>query len=399
MTLLRAYPTISDFLRDALGIDIPLGIFSFGFFVALGFLAAAWVMLLELRRKEKQGIFEGEKVTVVHGKPATTGEIAVNAIFGFIIGFKVVAVFFNYQACALDPQGFIFSLEGNFIGGILGALIGGYIRYREKEKQKLEKPKEETVTIYPSRRLGDIVVTAAIAGFLGAKIFNFFEAPGAFREFLEDPGSNLFSGLTIYGGLIMGAAGVIWYARKHKIKILPLADAVAPGLILAYGIGRLGCHVSGDGDWGIANPNPKPDWLAWLPDGLWSNNYAHNILGEGEKIANCSGPFCYELQPGVYPTPIYETIMALIIFGILWAVRKNMPAAGMLMGLYLVFNGIERFFIEKIRVNTEYDLWGMTPTQAEIISPIFVLGGIVMMWLCWKYAKRKGNGSEIDTSS
>ena len=232
MILLRAYPTLSELLKDLFGVDIPMGIYSFGFFVALGFLAATYVTWLELRRKEKQGIFEGEKVQVTIGKPASPKELLGSAIFGFILGFKGVAMLLNYQSCASDPQGFVFSMKGSIIGGLLGAALAAWLRYREKEKERLPQPKTEVVTIYPSQRLGDIVVIAAISGFLGAKIFNFLEVPSDFQAFLEDPARNLFSGLTIYGGLIMGAAGVIWYARKHKIKIFHLANSVAPGLML-----------------------------------------------------------------------------------------------------------------------------------------------------------------------
>lgn len=391
MILLRAYPTISDLLYDLFGVDIPLGIYSFGFFVALGFLAATYVIWLDLRRKEKMGLFEGEQVKVVIGKPATMQELIGNALFGFVFGFKLLAILFNYKSCVADPQGFIFSLEGSVWGGLAGAALAAYLRYREKEKQKLPTPKTEIVTVYPSQRLGDIVVIAAVAGFLGAKIFNFLEVPSDFEAFLRDPGRNLFSGLTIYGGLVMGAAAVIWYARRHKIKILQLADSVSPGLMLGYGIGRIGCHVSGDGDWGIVNTHPKPGWLSWLPDWLWSNQYAHNILGEGEKIAGCAGPYCSQLNPGVYPTPIYETFMALIIFSILWALRKRMPAAGMLTGLYLMLNGIERFLIELIRVNVKYELFGLHPTQAEIIAPIFFLAGAFLMWWSRKHPEKSNS--------
>ena len=89
------------------------------------------------------------------------------------------------------------------------------------------------------------------------KLFHNLENIG---EFIADPMGQLmaFSGLTFYGGLIAGAFAVIWYGRKYNIKPLNLADAAAPGLMLAYGVGRIGCQLSGDGDWGVTNLTTKP---------------------------------------------------------------------------------------------------------------------------------------------
>jgi prolipoprotein diacylglyceryltransferase len=83
--------------------------------------------------------------------------------------------------------------------------------------------------------------------------------------------------------------------------------------------------------------------------------------------------------PSVFPTPVYETIMAVIIFLILWSLRKRIKIPGMIFALYLAFNGLERFWIEKIRVNDTYKLLGMEITQAEIISTLLFIAGIIMM--------------------
>ena len=112
---------------------------------------------------------------------------------------------------------------------------------------------------------GNITMLAMITGLLGAKIFHNLENPA---EFMEDPWGAIFSfsGLTFYGGLIVATASILIYAKKHKIGILHLVDAAGPGLMLAYGIGRIGCHISGDGDWGINNLAPKPAFIGLLPD-------------------------------------------------------------------------------------------------------------------------------------
>jgi phosphatidylglycerol:prolipoprotein diacylglycerol transferase len=186
-----------------------------------------------------------------------------------------------------------------------------------------------------------------------------------------------FSGLTFYGGLICAGIAIIYYARAKKIKIIHLADAMAPALMLAYAIGRIGCQVSGDGDWGIPNIRPKP--LSWLPDWMWAYRYPHNVISEGVPMRGCVGQYCNQLGIPVYPTPFYEAIMCLVLFFVLWFVRKRVRLAGQISGLYLIFNGMERFFIEHIRVNTKYEFLPFQPTQAEIISLLLIAGGVLLL--------------------
>lgn len=128
---------------------------------------------------------------------------------------------------------------------------------KRKERSGLLQPNEEKTKtggvklVYPHERAGNIILLALLGGIVGAKIFNAFET---WQEFIKDPIGNLFSGggLTFYGGLILGGAILIYYSRKHKIDIRHFADAIAPALMLAYSIGRLGSHFSGDGDWAFS---------------------------------------------------------------------------------------------------------------------------------------------------
>ncbi|NNC86241.1 MAG: diacylglyceryl transferase, partial [Bacteroidia bacterium] len=197
-----------------------------------------------------------------------------------------------------------------------------------------------------------------------------------------------FSGLTFYGGLIVGAISVIWYTNKHKIKPFVIADAAAPGLMLAYAVGRIGCQLAGDGDWGIVNNSAKPGWLSFLPDWMWSFTYPHNVNRAGIPIPGCEGTHCYELADPVWPTPFYETMMCLTLFGVLWYFRKRIKIPGILFSLYLILNGIERFFIEKIRVNSDYIIAGFEITQAEIISTGLILAGVIGMVVLSKRNKK-----------
>ncbi|MEO0877297.1 MAG: prolipoprotein diacylglyceryl transferase family protein, partial [Bacteroidota bacterium] len=207
--------------------------------------------------------------------------------------------------------------------------------------------------------------------------------------FFADPMGQLLSGdgWTIYGGLIGGFIGTYIYLRRKNIEILPVLDAVAPALIVSYGVGRMGCHFSGDGDWGIPAA-PQPDWW-FLPDWLWAQDYPRNVLNRGVEMAECVGRYCSHLPDPVYPTSVYETTMAFTIGLILWSLRKRVtPWPGLLFAIYLIFNGIERYFIEGIRVNNRHEVLGGF-TQAEFIALILTAIGIV--WTLWLLIGKKGN--------
>lgn len=133
-------------------------------------------------------------------------------------------------------------------------------KWKSTQKNKLAESKEIEETVGAAEHIGNMTMIAALFGFLGAKIFHMLEN---FSDFLEAPGEMFlsFSGLTMYGGLILGGIAVLVYAKKQGFNIFHVMDACAPGLFLAYGIGRLGCQISGDGDWGVVNLAPKPGWL------------------------------------------------------------------------------------------------------------------------------------------
>ena len=378
------YPTISHLIYDLFGLDIPLPIQTFGFWVAIAFLMASWIISLELRRKESLGLLSAFKTKEVIGKGLSKYDIMSSLFFGFLLGFKAIEAFFYYSDLVNNPQEFILSSRGNLFGGILIALASLYFKWSDNKKQKLTRPKTIDKTLHPYELVGNLTMIAAVSGVIGAKIFHNLEN---FDLFLSDPLGQLlsFSGLTFYGGLIFGAISVIWYAKKFNIKIKHLIDCSAPALMLAYGIGRIGCQMSGDGDWGIVNLAPKPDWMGFLPDWMWSYTFPHNVINAGIPIDGCIGNFCYQLANPVWPTAFYEVVMSLILFGILWFLRKKINIPGMLFFIYFIFNGIERFFIEKVRVNTEYNILGGI-TQAEIISFLLIITGF--LGCLYLYVKR-----------
>jgi len=382
------FPTVSHFIEYAFGVQIPLPLNTFGLLVALAFVAGYWAFTEELRRKEVLGILHPVKRIVTVGKPASTNEILFNGVFGFLIGYKLVYAFLNYRLFVSDSQGVLLSSKGSLLGGLLFAAIFAYWDYKEKSKFKLSQPKQVEVTEHPYELTGHMIVWAAVWGLLGAKIFDNLEH---WDSFVRDPIGSLlsFSGLTFYGGLICGGAAVLYIAKKNGIKPLHMLDVGGPGMMLAYSVGRIGCHLSGDGDWGIVNLHPKP--FGWLPDWLWAYTYPNNVAMEGIPIPGCSGRFCSVLPLPVYPTPIYEVIVCFILFLILWRIRKQIKLPGMMFGIYLMMNGLERFFIELIRVNTRYHVAGLAFTQAELISSILFICGLLLVVFAIRNKEKHAN--------
>jgi phosphatidylglycerol---prolipoprotein diacylglyceryl transferase len=311
------YPRLSDLTKDLFGFELPLPIYAFGAMVAVAILTAAWLLGKELDRKHRLGLLPGIAY------PET------------------------------DP----------------------------KTKRTL------TRTASPSVLVGKLAMIAAIAGIVGAKLFHLLEN---LDDFARDPVGMVFSsgGLTFFGGLILAAGIIAWYVRRRGLSVPVVADSVAPGLILAYGIGRIGCYLAGDGDWGVCSRlSDKP---GWIPARLWSETFPRNVYGPDmtpyDVRADCVTANPGELPgwylpgaDGVYPTMLYEFAMCALAFGILWALRKHPYRAGWLFGLYVMLTAVERFLIELIRVNNEFPLFGLQVTQAQVISVLLFLGGLVIV--------------------
>lgn len=382
------YPDLSYLLHDLIGTPVDNGfsiIKTFGFVLAFAFLAARYVFGKELLRMEKLGWLKPSKERVRLGYPASVTEVLINAIVGFFIGFKVVYLIGHQQEIGSDILPFIASAQGNLLGGIVGGALFGFLQWYGKQRERLPKPVTKDVDVYPHQRKTDITIRSAISGILGAKLFAIFESAENVKAFFQDPIGQFFSGsgLAIYGGLIVAFFYILWYVRKKGMDPIRVMDAAAPAMIMGYAVGRIGCQLAGDGDWGIVNTMPEPSWW-FLPDWMWAYDFPRNVLNQGIPIEGCEGHYCRRLANPVFPTPFYEVIASLIIFSILWALRKRIRIPGMIFFIYVTLNGFERFWIEKIRVNDEIPFLGMHPSQAEIISFILFFLGIIGCWVVYR---------------
>ena len=389
------YPNLRFAFYDWFGLDLPfLGLVqSFGFLMALSFLVAGLALSKEFQRREGLGLLQPSTVKLKVGYPFGLFEGLQSALIGFLIGFKGLYILADTSRATKNV---ILSFEGDWLWGLVLALAFPAYKFWERSKElKLHpQPKEIEQPIWPHERVGDIVVISAISGVLGAKLLFLVGYYDPKQTFLEQ----LFngSGLTVYGGMILAFMVVSYYGRKWGIPFLQLIDSAAPSLMLAYGVGRLGCHFSGDGDWGSVNP-----WAAskpgFVPDWLWAYRYPNNVIAEGVPMENCGypadfGDYCTILPEAVFPTPVFEFIMAASIFAFLWWLRHRLKVPGLLFSIYLIFNGLERFAIEIIRVNEKHEFSGFTLSQAQYIAiALFIIG---LGFTIYLYPKQKAAVAE-----
>jgi prolipoprotein diacylglyceryl transferase len=382
------FPKFSDLLNHLFGSHIDLPVQTYGFFLTLGFVVGGIVLWSELKRKEKEGLLEPRIILNHSNKTATWLEIIPAIILSSIIGWKFFGIIIQYREFTLNPQQYIFSGKGSVAALIIIAIVSlTYHLYKRFSARRTADEITEEI-IHPHQNTWNLLVIAIISALIGSKVFDILDN---FNSFLSHPARSLlsFNGLAFYGGFIVTVIVLMWYVKIIKLDWRHVIDSTAPVIMIGYAVGRLGCHFSGDGCWGIVNTLTQPHWLAWVPDWLWASDYPHNVANQGVAIPGCHGPNCRVLVEPVFPTSLYESIISFVSFGFLWIMRKKIKAPVVLFGLFMILNGTERFFIEKIRVNHKYNFLGMHLTQAEIISAFLILIGIgVMIYFSKRYKNK-----------
>lgn len=356
------YPTLYDVFLESFGLAINGLRFvnTFGFFVALAFFVAFYVSSKEMKWRAARYKLPAVPTYKMVGEKVSFLVVGCYAVFGFLFGYKLIGIFSSQASNSIM---YLASTEGSVLGGILLGGFLAYSYYKSKKKDELPKPEKRTILLEQHQLIETALLIALIAGLLGAKLFHNLEN---IDELIRDPWGSIFSfsGLTFYGGLICAAVAIIIFLKKNGVQVLYFTDSILVGVMLAYGVGRLGCHFAGDGDWGIVNTTPNP--IAWLPNWWWSYSYPNNVL----RVV---------LEQPVFPTPMYEAISCIALgFVLMWMGRK-IEIPGVLTGVYALFAGVERLLIEQIRVNTEYHIGGLGVTQAEIISVICIIFGSLFM--------------------
>jgi phosphatidylglycerol---prolipoprotein diacylglyceryl transferase len=214
---------------------------------------------------------------------------------------------------------------------------------------------------YDAELASSAVVWAAVGGIVGARLWLVLDA---WSEFVKAPASFLLTGggFVFYGGLLGGALAMTIFFRRHRIPWLRGADAVAPAIVLGQAIGRIGCQLSGDGDWGAETTLP------------WGMAYPHAVVG-------------WDKPPGVYvhPTPIYECAAYLAIFAYLWRVRREPAPEGTQLFRYLLLSGGARFVIEFVRINPPI-AFGLSEAQLTSLLLMVVGGWRLLSKRTWRAA-------------
>jgi phosphatidylglycerol:prolipoprotein diacylglycerol transferase len=207
-----------------------------------------------------------------------------------------------------------------------------------------------------------IIGITGLAGLAGSRVYHLLESPA---EFFADPWPQLFStmGFAFVGAIISGFFALVILARRFRMSMLLMLDAASPAAAMGYGIGRIGCLISGDGDYGIPTSLP------------WGMSFPNGIVPTTDRV---------------HPTPIYEFLVAILVFWILWRLGarglKSHAPNGIIFAAYLVLTGIARFLVEIIRINPR-SFYGLTNAQAA--SVVSVIAGVALFVYCRKTPRQE----------
>jgi phosphatidylglycerol:prolipoprotein diacylglycerol transferase len=205
-----------------------------------------------------------------------------------------------------------------------------------------------------------MVLWAAVGGLGGSRLLSII---GDWPEFLDHPLAFIFTGagFVFYGGLLGGFMTVSLFIRRRHLSWLRVSDAIAPGLAIGQSIGRIGCLLAGDGDWGTPTTLP------------WGMRYPNAIIGWDSWVHANGLP----LDVRVHPAPIYETLGYGAVFLVLWSMRRARHRDGMVLWWYLLLSGTVRFLVEFVRINPRL-AFGLT--EAQWTSLALIVAATVLIW-------------------
>ena len=245
----------------------------------------------------------------------------------------------------------------------LGFIVGSAVLTKELKRKGMDPNLGSTITLL-----------AIIFGLAGSKLLFLIED---WDEFILHPGMALSpGGLTWYGGFVCAMIAIWVYGRKKRISFMTIGDSAAPALMLGYGVARLGCHFSGDGDYGMPTDLP---WASVYSNGTYPPSLAFKDFPEIVRKYGVHG--VVPDTTAVHPTPVYELLLGVVLFLVLWKLRKKITPDGKLFMLYLILAGTARFMIEFIRINPRL-LLGLS--EAQLVSLGIIVAGLTGFWMMSK---------------
>ena len=228
----------------------------------------------------------------------------------------------------------------------------------------------------------NIILLLVVAGLAGSKLYHLLESPS---EFFSNPFGLFFSsyGFAWFGGFLGGLAVLLWLAHHYRVPMLVFLDACSPAAALGYAIGRMGCLLSGDGDYGIATRLPWGMAFPPLEAGCRVRHFICLIHGSLEPSYGTTVGLATNAIARVHPTPIYEFIVGALIAWFLWrrGTKRldDKAVAGEILAEYLVLTGLARFLVEFIRINPR-SAFGVL-TNAQVVSLLSILAGVVLIFV------------------
>jgi len=316
-----------------------LPVYSFGLMMGISFIVGSMLLTNEMNRKKINVESSGPVISLLRALYISV------LVFFFLAGFIQSSSIESFTSAVFNSA---FRMLGAAVFVGMGILL-------------FRKPTEGMFDL-----AGGVTIICLLFGVVGSKVLYLFEN---WQTFAIDPLREAFSpgGLTWYGGFLLVTTVIFWLASKIKISFWKIADAVSPALLFAYGIARIGCHLSGDGDYGF------PTTLPWGTD--YSNGtYPPSLAFKG--FPEITSQYPHGIVPDntlCQPTPVYEFIICTVLFCILWRNRTKIAGTGRMFMWYLVAAGAERFTVEFLRINPRM-LLGLS--EAQLIAAVLVLFGV-----------------------